>query len=418
MIKTEYGRFSAPFYQQKLDNGLSVIFLPRESRLNSALLYVPSGSYRHEESINGVKTPYGSAYVFQNLVLNEKRRKEFAKMSTKATSSLDYSYTLFHLDTLDDIFPSVQKLLDVFLKQDFTEEEIEEFKKENQESLLSMEASSLHQAKQGLLDNLYVSSSIKKGIYPSFKDVNLIHRSTLRNYVEKYAQANMMTLFISGNMKVEDVSKRIESLKVPSHVTMSVSPNIEEEPYDRVNHPYMEASRDSADGSYLSFGIKFPKRKELYEAFGQLLFEFYEILVPTLFSANSSFLNGVSKTGSRLVDSTLEQAGEDGYVSLTFKTLESSQLIRFLTDYCSKLEKRISSKEFKSFLNDYYASSIEILSSPNTALDEFGRVYANNLAYTGIVSSIMKMSFNTYRNFLAKMDHFPKAAFYLMKKVD
>ena len=117
-----------------------------------------------------------------------------------------------------------------------------------------------------------------------------------------------------------------------------------------------------------------------------------------------------------MIDAKLEQAGEDTCIILTFKTMGSNDLIKFLTEYTSKLEKRISSKEFKNYLDNYYAKNLEKLSLSNTALDEFSRIYANNLAYTGLIASILKMSFNTYRNFLSKIDHFPKAAYYLVKK--
>ncbi len=415
MIKTEYGRFDAPFYQQKLDDGLNVIFLPRNGKLNTSILYIPSGSYQHEEYINKVKTPYASAYVLQHLVMNEKRKSKFLDMKTLATSKLEYSYTLFKLETLNDIFKPTQELLDVFLKHEFDENDIETLKKENKEVLLSYECDPLHQVEKGLLENLYVSSLIKRGIQPTFNDVNLIHSSTIKNYIKKFASGNEMTLFISGNMSVEDVSKKIEELKVPQRIKLDVSKVKENEVYDRVNKPYSEKGIDS-DSNYLSFGIKFPKRQELYESYGQLLFEFYEILIPSLFSENLTFLEGLNNVQSRLIDAKLEQAGEDTCIILTFNTIGSSELIRFLTDYTSRLEKRLSANEFKAFLDNYYAKNLEKLSMSNTSLDEFARIYANNLAYTGLISSILKLSFNTYRNFLSKMNHFPKAAYYLFKK--
>ncbi len=415
MIKTEYGRFDAPFYQQKLDDGLNVIFLPRNGKLNTSILYIPSGSYQHEEYINKVKTPYASAYVLQHLVMNEKRKSKFLDMKTLATSKLEYSYTLFKLETLNDIFKPTQELLDVFLKHEFDENDIETLKKENKEVLLSYECDPLHQVEKGLLENLYVSSLIKRGIQPTFNDVNLIHSSTIKNYIKKFASGNEMTLFISGNMSVEDVSKKIEELKVSQRIKLDVSKVKENEVYDRVNKPYSEKGIDS-DSNYLSFGIKFPKRQELYESYGQLLFEFYEILIPSLFSENLTFLEGLNNVQSRLIDAKLEQAGEDTCIILTFKTIGSSELIRFLTDYTSRLEKRLTANEFKAFLDNYYVKNLEKLSMSNTSLDEFARIYANNLAYTGLISSILKLSFNTYRNFLSKMNHFPKAAYYLFKK--
>lgn len=416
MIKTEYGRFDAPFYQQKLENGLNVIFLPRNCKLKTAVLYLPSGAYRHEEYINNVKTPFSSAYVLEHLVLNERRKNKFLEMKTLATSKLEYSYTLFKLETLNDIFTPLQELLNIFLKEDFKEEEIEELKKENKDYLLEIEKNPTIEVEKGLLDNLYVSSMIKKGIYPSYSDVNLIHCSTIKNYIKKYTQANEMTIFISGDLNVEEVSKKIEELKVPQTSLIKVKEIKNEEVYDRVNKPYSEKSVESLDSNYLSFGIKFAKRQELYEAFGQLLFEFYEILIPSLFTENITFLEGLSNVQARLIDAKLEQAGEDTCIILTFKTMGSNDLIKFLTEYTSKLEKRISSKEFKNYLDNYYAKNLEKLSLSNTALDEFSRIYANNLAYTGLIASILKMSFNTYRNFLSKIDHFPKAAYYLVKK--
>ena len=415
MIKTEYGHFSAPFFQEKFDNGLNVLFFPRKSKLNCAYLYLPCGSFPHEEQIEGVKTPYGSAYLLQHLVLTEARKKEFMSLGTLATSSLDYSYTLFRLSSFGDIFPSVSKLLDVFLKQDFKEEEIEAFKKENQESLLSLENDPLYLTSRGLLENLYETSPIRMGIQPLFKDVNVIHRSALRNHVLKYTAIDKMTLFLGGNMEVKEVEEKVSALKVNRTGSLLCKPIVYQEMYDRVKCPYTEKHVRGIDSDYLSFGIKFAKRQQLYESFGQLLFEFYEILIPALFTENQEFLKGLVEVGARLVDSKIHEAGEDGCLILTFRCKGSTSLVKFLTDYVSKLERRLTAKDFKAVVNDYYAKGLVSLSLPNTALDEFSRIYADNLSYTGILNALPKMGFNTFRNFLSKMDHFPKAAFFLGK---
>lgn len=415
MIKTEYGHFSAPFFQEKFDNGLNVLFFPRKTKLSCAYLYLPSGSFPHEDLIDKVKTPYGSAYLLQHLVLNEARKKEFMSLGTLATSYLDYSYTLFRLSTFGDIFPSVSKLLDVFLKRDFREEEIEAFKKENMESLLSLENDPLYLTNRGLLENLYESSPIRMGVQPLFKDVNVIHRSALRNHVLKYTAVDQMTLFLSGDMDVKEVEDKVKELKVTKTGTLQTKPVVYQEPYDRVKVPYTEKHVRGIDSDYLSFGIKFAKRQKLYESFGQLLFEFYEILIPSLFTENQEFSKGLVEVGARLVDAKIHEASEDSCLVLTFRCKGSTSLVKFLTDYVSKLEKRLTAKDFKAIVNDYYAKGLVSLALPNTALDEFSRIYADNLSYTGILNAIPKMSFNTFRNFLSKVDHFPKAAFFLGK---
>ena len=55
MIKNDYGHLNTPFYQQKENTGVNLIFIPKKSEEKSGVLYIPQGFYLHDNEINKTK---------------------------------------------------------------------------------------------------------------------------------------------------------------------------------------------------------------------------------------------------------------------------------------------------------------------------------------------------------------------------
>lgn len=412
MIKNEDRSLHAPYYEQRLDNGLSVLFLPRKSVLKSAVIYVPFGCYPHEESINGTKIPFGTGYFLSAMIASPGFVKEMQNKGIRLTTSQDYSYTTYTLETLGDIFLAIDMLLKRILRLKVEEEDIVSFREEGKENFEKDMKDPFFLVEKEAVQNLFSASPIRKGRLPDEKESLQIHSSTLKKYLSAIYQGERLTLLISGNYTAKEVQSHFAFLPLRGHTTIESVPSVFEEDYTKAKTTYT-TFRANAPFDILSFGLKFPKREELYNLYGDELFSFYEFLESAAFTRNEPFLSLVRSTSSDLLRAKLEQAGEETYLLLTFRTEQETKLANVLTNYILKIDTHVSHSLFASLKDHAFAKALASLSLPSTALKAFTNAYANNVAYPALAKSVSRMHYSDMKQFLSKMSSFPRAASYL-----
>ena len=55
MIKNDFGHLGCPYYEEKLENGITLILIPRKSKLKSAGIYIGKGNLFNVREANGAK---------------------------------------------------------------------------------------------------------------------------------------------------------------------------------------------------------------------------------------------------------------------------------------------------------------------------------------------------------------------------
>ena len=414
MIKNDLGHLNCPFYEQKLENGLNVIFVPRKSELKSGVIYIAQGGYPHDEEINSSKIPFGSAYFLEKMIMSYKTKNELKAMKTNGTSHIDFSYTCFNVDTLGDVFSAIQLVLNKICTLDFNEDDVEKFKQDNASFFQKQSDDPLIQTKKVCLNNLYFNSPIRNGFLPTKEQSVFIHASSLKKLLTKYYASNNMTIMISGDFTPGEVIAKIKEMKVPGKTTTYSKAVSYQEDYSKVNH-YNKTLHLPYNYNVMNLGFKFPERKKLYDDYGIMMFESYEIISKVLFTENLNFLKGLHDIKCDLLGVSLSQGGEDTYLLLTMKSDDKNTLGNYLTDYCSRLDKRFTHADYQRVVNSYYYKAIRDLACPRTALDDFTVAYANNLPFTGLVGSTTKMRFANFKNFVALISTYPKATSVLEK---
>ena len=408
MIKNDLGHMGCPFYEQKLANGLNVIFIPRKSQLKSALIYVGQGGFSHDEEINSSKIPFGSAYFLEKMIMSEKTKDELKEMAVIGDSTLDYSSTCFTLDTLGDVFKALKVVLDKICSFDFNEMDVEEFKKENASLFFNRSHNPFILTKMTCVENLFSESPIKLGFIPNEEQAKVIHASALKKFQTKYYSASHMTLIISGDFRPGEVIDQVSKLRVPSFTTTYNKKLEYQEDYSQVAH-FNRTLHLPYPYDVMSLGIKLPKREKVYEDYGVLSFSMYELLLPLLFTSNNNFLNGLRGINGDLLEAKLLQGDEDAFILLTMKCSDKNRLGIFLTDYLSALEKRYSREDLSRVSNNYYCTALKYLAVPKTAVSNFAAAYSNNIPYTSMVDSISKMKYSTMKEFTSAISTLPKA---------
>lgn len=409
MIKSDYGHLGCPFYEQKLKNGLKVLFIPSKGAGESAMVYLSQGGYLHDEKIESSKIPFGTAYYLAHMVMDDNFKTSLLQKGAIGQCRSDLSYTSFQVTSKKDIFTPLSMLLERLFNMDFSEEELEGMK-----DCLSPKNEGLSLAKKNLLLNLYTASPIRLGVVPDREQAVPIHVTALRKYLQRYYVPNRVTLIIMGDYTPNECMARIEKLRLPRNVVTFNKELSFDENYDGVVKDYLSGS--SKDGNYLTYGIKFQPREKLYEKFGQLMFFAYEILIPVLFTGNDAFLTGIRNCDADLLEASFHEGGEDSYLLLSFSTRKTVPVLTFLSDYLTQLEKRVDKGLFSSILEEYYASSLAVLKNPRLCVEAFSKAYANNLPYTSLLSLTAKTNFRSFKTFLKEIGSFPKSAYYLKKE--
>lgn len=415
MLKHDFGHMGCPYYEEELDDKVRLVFIPRKSELKSALVYVGQGGFNHAKTLSNSKIPFGTAYYLMNMIASPSFQREMKDDATLLSADMDYSFVRYQLTTLGDIFSSLKKLLVRLTKPTYSEKDIDAFKKMEEKKSAEREKNPLLLSQQKCLFNLYTSSPIRYGYLPYLKDGVRIHESALKKYQENYYSSENVTIFLSMDASPEEALGKIKELKVAFKQSELKEEHFEyEENYETVDKEYEETHLDSHH-SYLTYGIKFPSRAVIYDAYGEFPFAAYEILLPLICNENAGFLSGLGNIRASLLESRLEEGGEDAYILLTFQSEDEVSLINYLTDYFSSLDKRVTSDDFYSIQKAGYMHAVSDLSLPNKAVKLFSKARANNMAYTALMARMDKMSFNTYRHFLSEFKAFRKSVCYVKK---
>lgn len=416
MIKNDYGHLKCPFYQERLENGSYVYFVPRNSNLKSATVYINKGTLNSSKVVSSTKIPEGAAYYLAHSILNKSLIQEFSKLGVMASVKVDYSYTIFSLTTLSEknLFPCLSKLMNRISTPCITEKEVEEFREIDNARIIEEESNPISVTQKKVLENMYFTSSFAHPVYPSLEESKNLHASTLKKYQEFYYVPFRTTLFISVNEDPRKTFEKIKELRLPKALTIKEENPDGEEDYTKVKCEY-EVLPSLDNHSYLSYGMKFACRHNIYDAYGESMFFAYEILTKMMFTANPMFLTGIADVKSDLIDCKFIQGGEDAAILLTFRTDSPKEVINFLNNYFTKLSKKLTSKFFDQIKAEYYAESMKILSSPHLVVDAFAHAYPNHISYTSIVAHTMRLSHTVIKKFLEDIRQFKRVACYSKK---
>lgn len=415
MIKHDYGHMGCPFYEEKLDNQLTVIFLPKKTEVKSATIYISQGGFLHAKEISSSKIPFGSAYYTMNMIASSSLKESLKKDGCLLDSDLDYSYVRYSLNTLDDIYKPLKKLMDRITKPCFEEKDIEAFKEKEKVLDKKRNMDPIYVSQRECLKDLYMSSPIQYGYIPSFEDGVRIHASTLKKYQETYYSPDHIVIFLSLDDNIEHVLEEVKRFHFSTSSKLKETKFEYEEVYDKVEREYKEIEMETKH-SYLTYGIKLPSREIIYDNYGELTFCAYEIFLSNIIYGNHEFNDHLNSLKTYLVDATLKEGGEDGYILLTFQTEDEISLINYLTSYFAKLGDKVSSSSFGALVKDIYAKAIREVALPNKALDHFSKSYPNHIPYTMLMKRIYHLSFSSYRRFLEEFKSFKKSVCFVKRK--
>lgn len=410
MIKKDLGGLGFPFFEQKLENGISVLFLPTKSRLKSAKIMVSAGAFSRVEKIDNIAIPFGSAHVLSAVLMSEDFKKELLKEKIVASAEVDYSYTIYSLDTMDDLYKGISLLMDRIAFATIKEEDVRSACASDR-----YERSDLEKAELLCMENLYTGSPIKNGIRPTEEQSNKIHASGLKKFKESYYTPDRISILVCADDVPSQVVEKIREMHFPVKKTVQEQFLNYQEDYDSVSKEFT-VKKIAESQSILTYGVKLPARADQYEAFGEMLFSIYQILPEVLITKNPIFLKAMEEIKAEVISCEIKQGFEDACLLIDLSVGDKDKCLNVITDYLSRCTKFVENKTFKDVLRMYTASAVASLASTHDALDGFCSALADHLPYTGVVSQTNKMKFSYLNNYLKELQGFRRAAAYIIEE--
>lgn len=409
MIKSDYGHFGVPFYEQKLGNGLKVLFIPAREGMESAMVYLSQGGYLHDEKIEESKIPFGTAYYVGKMVLDRDFREQLLAHETLGEERSDLSYTYFQVTSPKDIFTPLSLLMKRLYDMDFQETKLEEIKNRYFD-----QGETVHSAQKECLKDLYSSSPIRMGVIPSREESVPIHVTALRKFLQRYYVPSRVTLIIAAHCTPNECMERIHKLRLPKESTTGNKELLFDEDYKNVATDYRSATAKS--GNIFVYGVKFAPRQEIFEKYGQMMFMAYEVLGEMLFEKNEAFQKGLLDVDSDLLSYRFEEGGEDTCLLLTLRTKTPVALQDYLVNYFHGLDRRVERKLFSKVIDENRTCAVEKMRNARMLIQLFASAYANNLPYTSLLTMLSRMSFKSFRQFLKDIASYPHSSFFLREE--
>lgn len=419
MDKASYKKLGVDVYQGTTSSGLKYVLTPVKNVRDATFgIAFNKGGSPDELTIDGSKIPLGTAHYLEHRMFQTPQGdglKIFMDMNADSNAFTSRDTTFYYFTTLKDYIKPLGFLFDMVTHFYMTEEDVE---RERPIIIGEIETNIDDPAYQFSLAAdraLYFDSPL---MYLDFigtpESLKQVHLGTLRKFFKAHYGVKNMTLFGTGNLDPKKVVDFLEGLKLEN---ISSNMDIEKVKFDKEDYTRVKNSFvtiPSPDGqTYLGVAIKLPKRKDLVEKFGDLVFAFYEILPELVFSNISKPIDQMMNDGLIIMKNSvdIDQDGEDAAFTALFETNAPEKLQAALEHYLNNLGSVYSpfSLDFKAIKMSYFGNIINTIGKSSALAEEMISGYENHLAWPGIAARTLTLSLKDTNAFLKTISKAPRA---------
>ncbi len=217
--KYEYGRIGEQCYREKLDNGLSLVVVPKKDFNRSlAFLSVNYGGADRRYKLNGqwIDTPSGVAHFLEHKAFELEGGEDAMTAMTKRGANVNAftssEMTAYHFDCIDGFFDNLETLIGFVTQPHFTEESVEREKGIIAQEIKMSEDDPDHVVYYGLLRGLFKKHPIKDPVVGTAESISEITAELLRSCHSSFYVPSNMTLVTVGDRDPIEVRDRAERL--------------------------------------------------------------------------------------------------------------------------------------------------------------------------------------------------------------
>lgn len=220
LTKKTYPYMKDTVYQTKLDNGLTVVLLPKtDFHETYGMLTSQFGAvdtiFKPKGSSQFIQYPAGIAHFLEHKLFETEDDRdvlqEFAALGASANAYTSFHQTSYLFSTTEDVLPSLA-LLQRFVREPyFTEENVERERGIIGQEIEMYQDDADYRLYTGMLASLYPNTPLAVDIAGTVASVQDITAEALYENFELFYQPSNMSLFVIGNFDLEQVWQQIQS---------------------------------------------------------------------------------------------------------------------------------------------------------------------------------------------------------------
>ncbi|MBC6388737.1 insulinase family protein [Lactobacillus kunkeei] len=205
----EYRKFNEKVYIDKMDNGLSVVVVPKKGYQKTyATLSVKYGSI--DTNINGKNYPAGIAHFLEHKMFDKKDHDAmdvFSKYGAGSNAFTSFNKTSYLFSTTDNVYENLNELLD-FVQEPY----FDDAKVEKEKGIIGQEISMYDDEPGAVLffktvQNMFPDTPLNVDIAGTENSIYKITKQDLYDSYNYFYQPQNMQLTVVGNVIPQDIFK-------------------------------------------------------------------------------------------------------------------------------------------------------------------------------------------------------------------
>lgn len=408
MKLVESTRIKEKAYIEKLDNGLTVIIIPKE---NTQKKYVIWGT--HFGSIDNrfimpktneeVFVPDGVAHFLEHKMFEQKNGRNsldvLMSLGVDANAYTTNNHTAYLFETTNNFYEALDELMDYVQNPYFTDENVEKEKGIIAQEIGMYDDDPGWQLYMNALDCMYKENAIKIDIAGTVESINKIDKDVLYKCYNTFYNPSNMTLVVCGDFKPEEIMQEIKNRIVEKEKQGEIE-RIYPKDEKGINKKYKETSMPVSKPIFLiGFKDENTNKDKVKKHIA------IEILMNMLVGKSSPLYQKMYDEGLLLapLDMDYEFTNNYAHVMLTGQSKEPKKVQEELLKQIQNLKQNMDNKYFerikkkvygdyvveynnvadiaRMFLSDYFKgiNSFDYIEQYNTVTEEYTTEILNEI---------------------------------------
>lgn len=218
MVENEINFIGQKVYYKKLENGLSVYFIPDSTKrhyyVNLVTFYGSNDlEYQSIRSNEFVKSPLGIAHFLEHKVFEMADETDpfefFGRSGTDVNAGTSYYSTKYYMWGSSNFENNMNYFLNMVFNPKFTEKNINKERGIIEEEIKMYDDDPVWQLEDCLRNNLFHNLHVKEKIAGTIESISHIDRETLNDVYQTFYQPSNMALVVAGNFLVDETLELI-----------------------------------------------------------------------------------------------------------------------------------------------------------------------------------------------------------------
>ena len=222
MIKFEEKKVNEKFFVEKLDNGLTVIVMPKKGFYKTYAVFSTKYGSQDLEFIplnekEYFKSPEGIAHFLEHKLFEKEECTDvanvFASLGADVNAYTTSTNTAYLFSTVDNVYESLETLIDFVQTPYFTDASIEKERGIIEQELLMYLDNPQNILYFATLKGLYKDNTVRNEIGGTVESIKDIDKELLYKCHETFYHPSNMVLVVVGNVNEEEVINFVKENK-------------------------------------------------------------------------------------------------------------------------------------------------------------------------------------------------------------